>query len=221
MDFLDQPPAMWDWACHDPDGNEGTICIRPNRAAIEAGRLYLVTALHLIYDGIPHPDHLGKWLPNFWPHAKQSIWLGRCFILVEQLEINRTPFCKFMRTVRISLLQRILCRPPLYTSQRLRNRTAGVTYLCTFLHGVILWTPIFYLPLYSEAVEGFTGARAGIAVFPETLTVAPASLIMAFRSSRAPAVTSSESGQDGYLRRLAQASCACSMQIPPISAASC
>jgi hypothetical protein len=64
------------------------------------------------------------------------------------------------------------------------NRTAGVTYLCTFLHGVILWTLIFYLPLYYEAVKGFTPTRAGIAVFPETFTVAPASLIMGLIVSR-------------------------------------
>jgi hypothetical protein len=65
-----------------------------------------------------------------------------------------------------------------------RNRTTSITYLCSFLHGVILWSLIFYLPLYYEVVKGFTPTQAGIAVFPETFTVAPASLIMGIIVSR-------------------------------------
>lgn len=64
------------------------------------------------------------------------------------------------------------------------NRTATITYLSNFLHGMILWTLLYYLPLYYEAVKGMTPTQAGIAVFPETFTVAPASLIMGMLVSR-------------------------------------
>lgn len=58
------------------------------------------------------------------------------------------------------------------------NRTASITYFSNFLHGMILWTLLYYLPLYYEAVKSMTPTQAGTAVFPETFTVAPASLIM-------------------------------------------
>jgi len=64
------------------------------------------------------------------------------------------------------------------------NHTASITYLSNFLHGMILWTLLYYLPLYYEAVKGMTPTQAGIAVFPETFTVAPASLIMGILVSR-------------------------------------
>lgn len=64
------------------------------------------------------------------------------------------------------------------------NRTASITYLSNFLHGTILWTLIYYLPIYYETVKGMTPTQAGIAVFPETFTVAPASLIMGIIVSR-------------------------------------
>jgi hypothetical protein len=60
VDFLDQPPSMWDCACDNPYANESTICTRPNRPAIKACRLVWITALYLIYYRISHSDHLGK-----------------------------------------------------------------------------------------------------------------------------------------------------------------
>ncbi len=65
-----------------------------------------------------------------------------------------------------------------------RNITAAMTFLGTFLHGCILWSLLYYLPLYYEAVKGLTATRAGIAVFPETLTIAPASLIVGLLVAR-------------------------------------
>jgi hypothetical protein len=37
---------------------------------------------------------------------------------------------------------------------------------------------LYYLPLYYEAVKGLSPTKAGIALFPETLSVAPACIIM-------------------------------------------
>ncbi|KAL5321758.1 hypothetical protein ACEPPN_009721 [Leptodophora sp. 'Broadleaf-Isolate-01'] len=82
------------------------------------------------------------------------------------------------------LYEKFYASNPFIHLSMFNNRTAAITYLSTFLHGVILWTLIFYLPLYYEAVKGFTPTQAGIAVFPETFTVAPASLIMGLIVSR-------------------------------------
>lgn len=59
----------------------------------------------------------------------------------------------------------------------LKRRTAAVTYFTTFVHGIILWGILYYLPLYYEAVKGFSPILAGVALFPQTFTVAPASVV--------------------------------------------
>jgi hypothetical protein len=58
----------------------------------------------------------------------------------------------------------------------LKQRTAAVTYFTTFIHGIILWSILYYLPLYYEAVKGFSPILSGVALFPQTFTVAPASM---------------------------------------------
>lgn len=59
----------------------------------------------------------------------------------------------------------------------LKSRTAAITYFMAFVHGIILWSILYYLPLYYEAVKGYTPIVAGIALFPQTFTVAPASIV--------------------------------------------
>ena len=59
-----------------------------------------------------------------------------------------------------------------------QNRTAIVNYLGTFVHGIVLWCLLYYLPLYYEGVKNYTPTIAGLAAFPETFTVAPASIIV-------------------------------------------
>lgn len=56
------------------------------------------------------------------------------------------------------------------------NRTAAATYLGTVCHGIILWCELYYFPLYFEGVRGFSPIVSGVALFPQTFTVAPASV---------------------------------------------
>lgn len=58
-----------------------------------------------------------------------------------------------------------------------QTRTAIFTYFGTVAHGFILWTGLYYLPLYFQAVKGFGPIASGIALFPVTFTVAPGALI--------------------------------------------
>ena len=53
-----------------------------------------------------------------------------------------------------------------------------VSYFGTFIHGVVLWCLLYYLPLYYEGVKDYTPTIVGVSVFPETFTVAPASIIV-------------------------------------------
>jgi MFS family permease len=52
-----------------------------------------------------------------------------------------------------------------------------VTYFGTVVHGIILWSLLYYLPLYYQAVKGMSPIMTGVAVFPQTFTVAPAATV--------------------------------------------
>ncbi|KAJ5674185.1 Efflux pump [Penicillium macrosclerotiorum] len=58
------------------------------------------------------------------------------------------------------------------------QRTALVSYLGTCIHGIVLWCLLYYLPLYYECVKGYSAIISGVSVFPETFTVAPASIVV-------------------------------------------
>jgi MFS family permease len=52
------------------------------------------------------------------------------------------------------------------------NLSMLLTYLETIIHGIILWCLLYFLPLYYEAVQGYTPIISGVAVLPETSFVA-------------------------------------------------
>ncbi|KAL8714746.1 MAG: hypothetical protein Q9220_001259 [cf. Caloplaca sp. 1 TL-2023] len=74
--------------------------------------------------------------------------------------------------------EEVVATEPLIPFVIFKNRTSAVTYLSTVLHGMILWSLLYYLPLYYEAAKGFTPIISGVALFPETFTVAPASVVV-------------------------------------------
>ena len=76
------------------------------------------------------------------------------------------------------LFEEFVAPEPLIRLVVFKNRTAAVTYVGTFIQGMVLWSLLYYLPLYYEAVKGLSPTLSGIAVFPETFTVAPASVIV-------------------------------------------
>ena len=58
------------------------------------------------------------------------------------------------------------------------NRSTSITYLITFLHGMILWSIVYYMPLYFEGSKAYTPIQAGLAALPQTLTIVPCSAIV-------------------------------------------
>ncbi|KAI4907442.1 hypothetical protein J4E90_009471 [Alternaria incomplexa] len=65
---------------------------------------------------------------------------------------------------------------PLIRTSVFKNTSAAILYVSTVIHGIILWALLYYMPLYFEAVKGFGPILAGVAMFPWTFTVAPASV---------------------------------------------
>ncbi|MCJ1395856.1 hypothetical protein MMC18_008742 [Xylographa bjoerkii] len=67
---------------------------------------------------------------------------------------------------------------PMFRLGLFSNRTGVLSYLCTSLQGIIIWSILFYLPLYYEGVKGFSPIMSGVALFPQTFTIAPASIVV-------------------------------------------
>ncbi|KIW22734.1 uncharacterized protein PV07_11000 [Cladophialophora immunda] len=70
-----------------------------------------------------------------------------------------------------------LAPEPLLRLSVFSNRTANIAYVTTTLHGMVLWCILYYQPLYFEAVKGYTPVVSGVALFPETFTVAPMAVV--------------------------------------------
>ncbi|KAL2853951.1 major facilitator superfamily domain-containing protein [Aspergillus pseudodeflectus] len=66
---------------------------------------------------------------------------------------------------------------PLIPLKIFRTPTTVINYLGCFLHGMIMWCVLYYLPLYYEASLGYSAVSAGVAILPLTLTVAPLSAV--------------------------------------------
>lgn len=82
------------------------------------------------------------------------------------------------------LYERFVARQPLIPLVIFHNTTMSVSYAGCFLHGVILWAVVYYLPLYYEGSLGYKPVIAGVALFPECFTVAPISVITGFIASK-------------------------------------
>lgn len=59
-----------------------------------------------------------------------------------------------------------------------QNRTATASFIGSILQGLILWCALYYLPLYYEAVKEYSPIISGVALFPETFTVAPSGIVV-------------------------------------------
>ena len=75
------------------------------------------------------------------------------------------------------LYEKFLAKEPLIRLVIFNNLTSSAAYFETTLHGIILWCLLYYEPLYYEAVKNYTPIISGVALFPETFTVAPMAIV--------------------------------------------
>jgi MFS family permease len=66
---------------------------------------------------------------------------------------------------------------PIVPTRIFKTRNAMAGYLNTILHNMIVLTLVYFLPLYYQGVKGYNTTITGVAVFPETFTVAPVAVI--------------------------------------------
>lgn len=66
---------------------------------------------------------------------------------------------------------------PIVPMSVFKTRNTAAAYASTVLHSLIVLSLVYYLPLYYEGVKGYGTTITGVAVFPETFTVAPAAVV--------------------------------------------
>jgi len=67
---------------------------------------------------------------------------------------------------------------PLIDKGIFNNWTMVSTYIQTVLHGAILWSLLYFLVLYYQACKFYSPITSAVAILPETLTVAPAAMVV-------------------------------------------
>lgn len=67
---------------------------------------------------------------------------------------------------------------PLIRRSLFNSPTAITAYAGTFIHGVIVWSLLYYMPLFFELAKDYSPVTSGIVVFPLTFTVAPAAIVV-------------------------------------------
>lgn len=76
--------------------------------------------------------------------------------------------------VAFSLYEAYLASNPTIPLVLFHNRTTVISFFGTVITGLVLWCILYYMPLYFEAVKGYSPVISGVALFPQTFTVAPA-----------------------------------------------
>ncbi|KAJ5701347.1 hypothetical protein N7488_008895 [Penicillium malachiteum] len=77
-----------------------------------------------------------------------------------------------------------LASHPIIPPSIFRNRTALISFHGSMVVGLLVWCCLYFLPLYYEAVKGFRPIMSGIALFPETFTLAPSAMVIGLLISR-------------------------------------
>ncbi|KAE8136541.1 major facilitator superfamily domain-containing protein [Aspergillus pseudotamarii] len=81
----------------------------------------------------------------------------------------------FCGLVTFIVYEKLFAVSPLIPLHIFHDLSSSFNYLGCFLHGMLLWSVLYYLPLYYEAVLGYKPIISAVALLPETFTVAPAS----------------------------------------------
>ena len=66
---------------------------------------------------------------------------------------------------------------PIFRTALLRNYDLVYSLFANVIDSAIVYSALYFLPLYFEGVQGYTPVIAGVALFPATFTVAPMAIV--------------------------------------------
>jgi EmrB/QacA subfamily drug resistance transporter len=67
-------------------------------------------------------------------------------------------------------------RHPILPLSLFRNKDTNIAFFIDFIHGVILWALVYYMPLFFQGAQDFTPILSGVAALPQSLTVVPCAI---------------------------------------------
>lgn len=67
---------------------------------------------------------------------------------------------------------------PILRGSMFKAPTALASYFGTIIHGMFLWSALYYMPMYFEAAKGFSPIMSGVGLFPWTFTTGPAAVVV-------------------------------------------
>ena len=59
-----------------------------------------------------------------------------------------------------------------------KTPSTSLAYFVTFIHGIILWSVLYYMPLFFEGAQEYSTILAGVTALPQTLTVVPCAALV-------------------------------------------
>ncbi|KAG8528374.1 uncharacterized protein KY384_007292 [Bacidia gigantensis] len=67
---------------------------------------------------------------------------------------------------------------PIIRTNIFKSRNAVIAYVTVIIHGLVVTTILYYLPLYYQAAKGLDPIISAVALFPETFTIAPGAFVV-------------------------------------------
>ncbi|RAL08024.1 putative transporter [Aspergillus homomorphus CBS 101889] len=68
-------------------------------------------------------------------------------------------------------------KSPIVPPQLFRNRTTVICYICVAIKGLVLFAVLYCLPIYFQAVKGYSPVHAGLALLPLLFSTGPAAVV--------------------------------------------
>jgi hypothetical protein len=176
MDFLLESSHSWDWFCRSLGLPESRSSPARARWKASQDRLRWLIPLRVIFDADAHCPLLGGTMYSWssW-HTLVPLILGAAGLAaftVHQVDLGSesSPAEKRLDTL---LPMRIFA-----------NRSTSITYMNTFLHGMILWSIVYYMPFYFQPAKSYSPIQTGLTALPQTLTVVPCAMVVGVVSSK-------------------------------------
>ncbi|KAK1149548.1 hypothetical protein N8T08_005097 [Aspergillus melleus] len=69
-----------------------------------------------------------------------------------------------------------LCPEPTIPPRLFMNRTSLAAFILSFLHGMLLYWALYFLPVYFQGVKLSTPTRSGVQILPTVIVVVPAAI---------------------------------------------
>ncbi|EKG09037.1 Major facilitator superfamily [Macrophomina phaseolina MS6] len=79
-------------------------------------------------------------------------------------------------TVGFCLYERCVAKEPILRLHLFRSFNMAFSFIAIFFHGASMYVSMYFLPLYFEAIHGYTPLTAGLAFLPSSIIIVPAAI---------------------------------------------